>query len=163
PATPMELTMLPTRLFASGVVAGLIVGLALAGFARERWRPYAFGAALALVPSAALWLLSPGPHSYWMTPYALVSPRRLPVLAAALTNRLKAPAALAALAAVVVALVGIPDQRAIRNVESHDVWNYPEPNPQFFNYSGLAATLAANLQPGDGIVYAERQHFWLAD
>jgi mannosyltransferase len=162
PATLTELSMFPARLFASGLVAGLVVAFALAAFRRDRWRPYVFAACLALLPPAAVWLVSKGPDSYWMTRYTLVALLGFAVLAGAGAAVLRLPMA-GAIAVVIVALLGIPDQRALREVNSHDIWDYPDPNPEFLNYSGLAATLAAHMQPGDGIVYSERNSFWLAD
>jgi mannosyltransferase len=54
---------------------------------------------------------------------------------------------------VVLAVLGIPDQRALRAPDAHDWWSYPSaPASAPFSYAGAAAVIAQDYRPGDGLV-----------
>jgi mannosyltransferase len=159
-ATVGELTRLPARLFASGLLAGAVIVVALLGWLR-RWEAAAFATAWAVVPTAAVWLVSNLGDSYWMTRYVLFTLPGFALLAGAGLAAIRFRVAVAAL--VVVTLLGVQDQRQLRWLGSHDIWAYPEVSNPFVWYSDAARYVAANAQPGDAIVYADRKDYWLND
>jgi mannosyltransferase len=54
---------------------------------------------------------------------------------------------------VVLAVLGLPDQVAVRAAGAHDWWNYPAgPTAGSFSYSGAAAVITQGYRPGDGLV-----------
>jgi mannosyltransferase len=154
-----ELTKLPYRLFASGLVGGAVLILALIAFVRPS-RAAIFAAAWAVIPIAAVWVVSHG-DSYWMTRYMLPTLPGFVILAAAAIATFRLPMMVAMV--MVVAGLGIQDQRALRGPNSHDIWNYPDASHQYFQYELAAQTIEENMRPGDGIVYSERWQVWLAD
>jgi mannosyltransferase len=161
PATLAEIVRLPPRLFASGMIAGAVILLAVLALTKQ-FRPAIFCAVWAVLPGAAIWLASQGTNSYWMTRYVLIAIPGFVILAAVAISRFRLSFAIVLV--VVVAALGVQDQRAIRGPGSHDVWTYPDhPEDQFLQYSLVARTIAENMRPGDGIAYAERGFFWLND
>jgi mannosyltransferase len=160
-ATWQDLARIPAHLFSSALAAGAMILLALFALARNR-AVSGFLVAWAVLPIGIVWLASNLGHSYWMARYLLPTLPAFALLAAAGATRLVNTRAAALLAVVLLAL-SYPDQQAVRQVASHDDWTYPDANPQFFNYSYLASILRSHLQPGDGIVYADRADYWLAD
>jgi mannosyltransferase len=61
------------------------------------------------------------------------------------------------------ALIGLPDQSAIRQPEAHNWWTYPSPaadDPA--NYLGAALVIRQHERPGDAIVY-KRNDYWFLD
>jgi mannosyltransferase len=160
-ATWQDLARIPGHLFSSAVAAGAVILLALLALGRNRGVS-GFLVAWAVLPIGIVWVASNLGHSYWMARYLLPTVPAFVLLAAAGATRLMNTRAAALLAVALLAL-SYPDQQAVRQVASHDDWTYPDANPQFFDYSQLAATLEAHLQLGDGIVYADRTDYWLAD
>lgn len=158
--TLTELTKLPPRLFASGLLGGAIIALALLAFAGQ-WRPAVFAGAWAVVPIGVVWLVSHGGSSYWMTRYMLPTLPGFVILAAAVLATLRLPLMVAAV--VIVTGLGIPEQRVVRNPGAHDQWLYPDPVPDYIQYGLAARTLEQHMRPGDGIVYSERWQVWLND
>jgi Predicted membrane protein len=158
--TLTELTKLPPRLFASGMLAGAIIVLALLAFAGP-WRPAVFAGAWAVLPIGIVWLVSHSGSSYWMTRYMLPTLPGFVILAASVLAALRLPLLIAG---VVIAFgLGVPDQRVVRNAGAHDQWLYPDLVPDHIQYGLAARTLEQHMRPGDGIVYSERWQVWLND
>ncbi len=130
-----------------------------------------YAIALAVVPVIAVWIISRGPTSYWTFRYMLFSitgwavggglgiaflaerfrRSRLSRITGALPPRFT----MAAVLAVLVGLVGVHDQLAVRHNEAHNLWAYPEmpSNGQPVDYQAAAAVIRAHARPGDGIAY----------
>jgi mannosyltransferase len=159
-ATVGELSKLPGRLFASGAVAGAIIALGVFAWT-AKWRPAAFTAAWGVLPILAIWLASNLGQSYWMSRYMLFTLPAFALLAAAAIATLRTRVAI--LAVVVIAMLGVADQRALRWEGAHDQWTYPEMANQAVIYTELAGVLRREMQPGDAIVYTDRQSYWLLD
>jgi mannosyltransferase len=171
------------ELFASVPVAVAVMLLAVVSLVAApdaRRRSIAgYALAFAIVPVVAVWLISRGPTSYWTFRYMLFSIAGWSVGAgvgiayladrfkqarlARLTGALSPRFTLAAVLVVVVGLLGIHDQLAIRQNEAHNLWAYPEmpSNGQPVDYQAAAAVIAANERPGDGIVYqvSDENHY----
>jgi mannosyltransferase len=163
------------ELFASvpaAVVVMLLAIVALVAAPDARRRATAgYALAFAIGPVIAVWLISRGPDSYWTYRYMLftitgwsvgaglgiaylaarVRGTRLARLSGSLSPRFTLAAALV----VVVGLVGIHDQLAVRQNEAHNLWAYPEmpSNGQPVDYQAAAAVLEANWRAGDVIAY----------
>jgi mannosyltransferase len=163
------------ELFASTPVAIVVMLLAVAGLvaapdARRRVM-VGYALAFAIVPVVAVWIISRGPTSYWTFRYmlfsivgwavgaglcvAFIAERLSGTRLAGLRGRLSPRFAAAAVLVIVVGLVGVHDQLAIRQNEAHNLWAYPEmpSNGQPVDYQAAAAVIAANEQPGDRIAY----------
>src|SRR6201999_2976841 len=86
---------------------------------------------------------------------------RLARLSGALSPRFT----LAAVLIVVVGLLGLHDQLAIRQNEAHNLWAYPEmpSNGEPVDYQAAAAVIAANELPCDHIAYqtSDLNHYQL--
>jgi len=163
------------ELFASTPVAVVVMLLAVAGLvaapdARRRVMA-GYALAFAVAPVIAVWIISRGPTSYWTFRYmlfsivgwaigaglcvAFITERLSKSLLARLSGALSPRFAVAAVLVIVVGLIGIHDQLAIRQNEAHNLWAYPEmpSNGQPVDYQAAAAIIAANEQPGDRIAY----------
>ena len=155
---------------AAGVMLLTLVALVVAPDARRRsFAVYAL--AFAIVPVAAVWLISRGPTSYWTFRYmlftisgwsvgaglgiAFLAERFKRAKLARVTGAVSPRFALAAVLVVVVGLLGIHDQQAIRQNEAHNLWAYPEivSNGTPVDYQAAAAVVKANARPGDRMVY----------
>jgi mannosyltransferase len=160
------------ELFASVPVAVAVMLLAVMSLVAApdaRRRSIAgYALAFAIAPVVTVWLLSRGPVSYWTYRYMLFSIAGWSVGAglglaylaerlnrARLTRAFSPRFAVAAVLVVVVGVIGIHDQFAIRQNEAHNQWAYPElpSNGLPVDYQAAAAVIAANERPGDGIVY----------
>lgn len=159
PANWRTLLATPETLFTAGITGGAIILLAIVGAGR-RW-PTALLGSWALVPPVALLLLSQVTPLYWARYLLFTLPAWVVAAALALT-RLAAPAPAPALGpaarsripvlgdwwraaavVVVVALLGGPTQHEIRRADGH-----------LHATSAVGAIIAANAQPGDGLVVA---------
>ena len=163
------------ELFSSVPAAVVIMLLAVAALvtasdARRRTNA-AYALAFAIGPVVAVWLISRGPFSYWMFRYMLFSifgwalgaglciaylaERAKNTRLARLTRGVSPRFAVAAVLIAVVGLVGIHDQMAVRQNESHNLWAYPEEpsNGEPADYQAAAAVIAANERPGDAIAF----------
>jgi len=162
------------------VVVMLLAVLSLFAAADAQRRVIAgYALAFAIAPVVAVWIISRGPTSYWTFRYMLFCVTGWSVAAglgvAYLTERVKGTRlarlsgvlsprfTLAAVLVVVVGLVGIHDQLAVRQNEAHNLWSYPElpSNGTPVDYQGAAAVIAANARPGDGIAYqvSDQNHY----
>ncbi|MEU1684249.1 glycosyltransferase family 39 protein [Micromonospora sp. NPDC005707] len=147
-----DLAALPGALAQSGVVGGLLVGLAALGAARLGRRALLPGAAV-LLP--VLLLFAAGTAvPLWVTRYLIFTvPFACLLAGAALAGVRLAPA----LAVVTLAgLLGLPDQAALRR--THE---WPRSAP--VDYAGVARIVADRQQPGDAIVYSPRDSWLFPD
>ena len=172
------------ELFASVPAAVVVMLLAVASLVAApdaRRRSIAlYALAFAIVPVVTVWIISRGPTSYWTFRYMLFTVTGWAIGAGLcvsfLAERAKGSARLARLGrsvsprfavagvlVVVVGLVGLHDQLAIRQNEAHNLWAYPEQpsNGTPVDYQAAAAVIAANERPGDGIVYetGDQNHY----
>jgi mannosyltransferase len=138
------------QLFLSAMVAGAVTVAAPLALGASR-RQAVNGLAMAMLPIVAIWIVSQGDTSYWLARYLTFTLPAWAVVAGAGVAALRPAAAVAGL--VVLAMLGVPDQRALRAPDSHDWWNYPDPAPASpFSYAGAAAVIAKDYRPGDGLV-----------
>ncbi len=118
--------------------------------------------ALAIAPVAAVWLVSQGPYSYFFPRYLLLTVGAWAILAGIGLSRLDAR--IAAVAVLVVAVLGAGDQQVIREPGAHSWPSYPTgQGGSYLDYAGAAAFVARQARAGDGIVYQadEHQQRWL--
>ncbi|MEU5938877.1 glycosyltransferase family 39 protein [Micromonospora sp. NPDC047548] len=151
-ARPADLTALPGGVAQSGVVGGLLVGLAALGAGRLGRRALLPGAAIVL---PVLLLFAAGTLvPLWVTRYLVFTvPFACLLAGAALAGVRLAPA----LAVVTLAgVLGLPDQAALRR--THE---WPRSAP--VDYRGAARVITAHRQPGDAIVYSPRQSWLFLD
>ncbi|MFE7870980.1 glycosyltransferase family 39 protein [Micromonospora humida] len=174
PARLADLAALPGALAHSGVVGGVLVGLAALGAAHSGRRALLPGLC-ALLPvllvfvaglAVPLWvpryLFFTVPFACLLAGAALAGPappaareltrRAWPRPARALIRPVGAGLAVVALAA----LLGLPDQAAVRH--SHG-W----PRSATVDYRGAAAVIAAGQRPGDAVLYAPRDGWLFLD
>ncbi|MFG2108554.1 glycosyltransferase family 39 protein [Micromonospora chersina] len=147
-----DLAALPGALAQSGVVGGLLVGLAALGAGRLGRRALLPGAAV-LLP--VLLLFAAGTAvPLWVTRYLVFTvPFACLLAGAALAGVRLAPA----LAVVTLAgLLGLPDQAALRR--THE---WPRSAP--VDYAGVARIVADHEQPGDAVVYSPRDSWLFPD
>jgi mannosyltransferase len=158
------------QLFSSTAVAVAVVVLAVASLRGPGGRASSYMLAVAFVPIAVLWGASQGPNSYWYARYLLFTVPAWAVAAglgiAGLTitrpGITRSGIAVAAIVAL-VAVLGIPDQHAIRYGEAHNWWSYPNPvGDTPVNYEAAANVIAEHERPGDGIVF-QRDNRWMID
>ncbi len=151
-ARPDDLATLPGGVAQSGVVGGLLVGLAALGAGRLGRRSLLPGAAV-LLP--VLLLFAAGAVvPLWVTRYLVFTvPFACLLAGVALAGVRLAPA----VAVVTLAgLLGLPDQAALRR--THE---WPRTAP--VDYRAAAQMIAAHEQPGDGIVYSPRDSWLFLD
>ncbi|MFG3599142.1 glycosyltransferase family 39 protein [Micromonospora chersina] len=147
-----DLAALPGALAQSGVVGGLLVGLAALGAGRLGRRALLPGAAV-LLP--VLLLFAAGTAvPLWVTRYLVFTvPFACLLAGSALAGVRLAPA----LAVVTLAgLLGLPDQAALRR--THE---WPRSAP--VDYAGVARIVADHEQPGDAVVYSPRDSWLFPD
>jgi mannosyltransferase len=163
------------QLFSSTGVALAVILLAVASLAGRSRRASVCCLAVAFVPIAVLWGASQGSSSYWLARYLLFT---VPAWAAAAGLGIAEAARLAArlrgrwlavipvvAGLVLIAVVGWPDQQAIRQTEAHNWWSYPNPVGDVpADYVGAANVIAAHERPGDGIIFqvSDANH-WMPD
>jgi mannosyltransferase len=162
-ATLAEMARLPQRLFVSGIVAGAVIGLGLLAW-NSNIKSAAFAASWAALPVGAIWVISNAGESYWMARYMVFTLPGFALLAGAAAASMK-NTRIALAVVLVVAGLGVADQRFLRQIGSHDQWTYPDPayvhNP--IMYSDAAKIIGDEMRPGDGIAYSGRDGFWMMD
>ncbi len=114
---------LARNLFFSTSVAAMVILLGV--LAWSAWRAAAFATAVAVLPVAAVWLLSQGPHSYFVGRYLLFTVAAWAILAGIGLSRLDAR--LAAVVVLVIAVFGASDQQVIRQQGAHNWPAYRSP------------------------------------
>lgn len=159
-ATLGELSKLPARLFASVAVSGAVIAMGVFAWT-TKWRPVVFVAAWAVLPILAIWVASNLGQSYWMSRYMLFTLPAFALLAGAALAAVRTRVAVLAL--IVLVMLGVQDQRVLRWEGSHDQWTYPEMANTAVLYSELAQIVRDEMQPGDAIVYVDRNSYWLLD
>jgi mannosyltransferase len=139
------------NLFYSTSVATALIVLALLAWA-VAWQQAAFMTAVAVLPVAAVWLVSQGPYSYFFPRYLLLTVGAWAILAGIALSRLDLKMAVAGLA--VIAILGAGDQQVIRAPGAHDWTTYPAGRGgSYQGYAQAAQVVARQARPGDGIVY----------
>jgi len=137
-------------LYSTSVAAALIV-LAVLALAAA-WREAAFMTAVAVLPVAAVWLISEGPHSYFFPRYLLMTVAAWAVVVGIGLSRLNVRAAAAAVA--VVAVLGAGDQQVVREPGAHNWSTYPVGSGGYYpGFAEAAAVIARQARAGDGAVY----------
>ncbi len=147
-----DLAGLPGGVAQSGVVGGLLAGLAALGAGRLGRRALLPGVAV-LLPALLLFAAATR-VPLWVNRYLVFTVPFACLLAGA---ALAAVRLVPALAVVTLAgLLGLPDQAALRR--THE---WPRTAP--VDYAGVARVIAEHEQPGDGIVYSPRQSWLFLD
>ncbi|MEH0983453.1 glycosyltransferase family 39 protein [Micromonospora sp. CPCC 205556] len=152
PARLPDLAALPGAVAQSGVLGGLLVGLAALGAGRAGRRALVPGVCV-LLPVLLVYVAALA-VPLWVPRYLLFTVPFGCLLAGAALAAVPAPAALA-----VVVLAGglsLPDQQALRR--SHG-W----PRSATVDYRGAAAVIAAGQRPGDVVVYSPRDGWLFLD
>jgi len=139
------------NLFYSTSVAAALIILAVLAWAVAR-REAAFITAIAIIPVAAVWLVSQGSHSYFFPRYLLLTVAAWAVLAGIGLSRLDVR--IAAAAVMVVAVLGAGDQQVVRTPGAHSWAYYPVGSGgSYYDYAGAAQIIAHRARPGDGAIY----------
>ena len=142
--------------FSTSVAAAVII---LGVLAWSAWRAAAFATAIAVLPVAAVWLLSQGPHSYFVGRYLLFTVAAWAILAGIALSRLDVR--LAAAAVLVIAIFSASDQHVIRQPGAHNWPSYPVAyGGSYLDYAVAASMIAGEARAGDGIVYQEGSLWW---
>jgi mannosyltransferase len=148
---------LARNLFYSTSVAAAVIVLGVLAWAA--WREAAFVTAVAVLPAGAVWLMSQGPHSYFIGRYLLFTVGAWAILAGIGLSRLDVR--LAAVAVLVIGVFGAGDQQVIRTPGAHTWAAYPVGyGGGYLDYAGAAGAIAGQARPGDGIVYREGRYWW---
>ena len=146
------------NLFYSTSVATAFILLAILAWAVDR-RPAAFATAFAVVPVAAVWLVSQGPHAFFFPRFLLPTVGAWAMLAGIGLARVDARAAAAVV--LTLALLGAGDQQVIRSPGAHNWAYYPVGSGATYpDFAGAAAIIAREARAGDGIVYPPGGQGW---
>jgi len=144
--------------YSTGVAAALFV-LAVLAWAVDRWAA-AFATALAVLPVAAVWLVSQGPHAYFFPRYLLFTVGAWAILAGIALSKIDMRVAAAAV--LVIAVLSAGDQQVVRAPGAHNWSYYPaKSGVGYWDYAGAATILAHQAKRGDGIVYPDSIERWL--
>jgi mannosyltransferase len=147
------------NLFYSTSVAAAFILLAILAWTVDR-RSAAFATALALLPVAAVWLVSQGPHSYFFPRYLLLTVGAWAILAGIGLARVDVRAAVAVV--LTLAILGAGDQQVIRSPGAHNWAYYPVGSGVTYpDFAGAAAIITRGAKAGDGIVYPAGGNGWL--
>jgi mannosyltransferase len=145
PLTTGDVLAAPRDIVGSAGAAWLLVGLALLA----TWRPHRVAelAALTLAPVVILGTAAALGQPFWVPRYLLIAIPPLVLLAAAAVAG-RSPTAREGVARAVIVIVALgwaalPDQRALRETDSHNGGNYRR----------AAATVARGQQPGDVLLF----------
>ena len=101
----------------------------------------AFATAVAVLPVGAVWLLSQGSHSYFYPRYLLFTAGAWAILAGIGISRIDVR--VAAVAVLVIGVLGVGIQQAIRTPEGHT----------HLDYAGAANIIADSGRAGNAIIY----------
>jgi len=147
------------NLFYSTSVATAFILLVILAWAVDR-RPAAFATALAVVPVAAVWLVSQGPHAFFFPRYLLVTVGAWAILAG--VGLARVDVRVAAAVVLTLAILGAGDQQVIRSPGAHNWAYYPAGTGVGYpDYAGAAAIIAREARAGDGVVYPAGSQEWL--
>jgi mannosyltransferase len=143
------------NLFYSTSVAAALIVLAILAWA-VAWREAAFMTAIAVIPVATVWLVSQGPHSYFFPRYLLLTVAAWAILAGIGLSRLDAR--IAAVAVLIIAILGAGDQQMVREPGAHNWSTYPVGSVGSYpDYAAAANVVALQARAGDGIVYQAQE------
>lgn len=139
------------NLFYSTAAAAALIIVAVFAWA-VAWRKAAFATALAVLPVAAVWLVSQGPYSYFFPRYLLLTVGAWALLAGIALSKLDVRVAAAAVLVFGVLVAG--DQRVIREPGAHNWAMYPvSGGGLYWDYAAAATFIADQVRQGDGIAY----------
>ncbi|MBF9067935.1 glycosyltransferase family 39 protein [Streptacidiphilus fuscans] len=152
-------TLWPQILCSTGLVVALVAVVVLLGWRVRRRAELAVAVVMTLVPFVAVWALSYGSVSYVMPKYLFFLIPAVALLAGASLATLRLRYALPV--ALALAVVVIPDQRALHGTLSHNRYQYPTAAPfTALDYRAAADVVAAGYRAGDGIVYGYGYAQW---
>ncbi|MFI7021745.1 glycosyltransferase family 39 protein [Micromonospora sp. NPDC049900] len=151
-ARPGDLAALPGGVVQSGVVGGLLVGLAALGTVRAGRRAL-LPASCVLLPVLLLFLAG-SVVPLWVPRYLVFVVPFGCLLAGAALRTVRLPGALAVV--LLAGLLGLPDQAALRR--THE-W----PRSATVDYAGAARIVADGARPDDAIVYSPRESWLFLD
>ncbi|MFI7077965.1 glycosyltransferase family 39 protein [Micromonospora sp. NPDC049903] len=151
-ARPGDLAALPGGVVQSGVVGGLLVGLAALGTVRAGRRAL-LPASCVLLPVLLLFVAG-SVVPLWVPRYLVFVVPFGCLLAGAALRTVRAPGALAVVA--LAGLLGLPDQAALRR--THE-W----PRSATVDYAGAARIVADDLRSDDAVVYSPRESWLFLD
>jgi mannosyltransferase len=146
PAKPQALAEIFGVIFATPLIGGIVVGLAVAALWRERAAAAVLLWVSVLVPVGLLYAYDQLVAPIFLGRYLLFCIPLLCALAGATLTVLRLPVALVAV--VALGAIGLPTQDDIR------VQHSP------INYQTAAAVISTNQRPGDGIIYEPREEGW---
>ena len=146
PAKSRALADILGGIFATPLIGGIVVGLAVAALWRERAAAAALLWASVLVPVGLLFAYDQLVSPIFLGRYLLFCVPLLCALAGAALTMLRLPLALVAVLAL--GAMGLPTQGDLR-VQHSPV-----------NYRAAAAVISTNQRPGDGIIYEPRAEGW---
>ncbi|WP_245724977.1 glycosyltransferase family 39 protein [Micromonospora citrea] len=152
PARLDDLAALPGGVAQSGVVGGLLVGLAALGAAGLGRRALLPGCAV-LLP-VLLVFAAAAVVPLWVPRYLVFVVPFACLLAGAALATVRLPAALAVVA--LAGLLGLPEQAALRR--THE---WPRSAP--VDYRGVARIVGDGQRPGDAVVYSPRESWLFLD
>lgn len=156
PGPPQLRELFPT-LAGSSLVAGALIVLAALSVTGPR-RALLVGAAGVLVPVTVVFAVSQA-QPLWYARYLLFVVPSLVVLASGATARLPVRATVTMVA--VVAVIGVPDQRAVREPGAHTSGRYPYLSPQApIRYDVLGRELHRRARPGDARLFLPAEAHW---
>jgi mannosyltransferase len=146
------------NLFYSTSVAAVVIMLAVIALG-VAWRAASVAAVIAVLPVAAVWLVSQGAISYFFPRYLLLTVSMWAILAAIAICSFDLR--LAAALVLAVAVFGAGDQEVIREPGAHSWAAYPvSGGDAYLDYAGAAGYIADDARPGDGIIYLAGGSAW---
>lgn len=146
-------------LFYSTAAAAALIIVAVFAWA-VAWRKAAFASALAVLPVAAVWLVSQGAHSYFFPRYLLLTVAAWALLAGVALSRLEIQVAAAAV--LVFGILAAGDQEVVREAGAHNWAMYPVSGGHlYWDYAAAAGVVAGQVRPGDGIAYPGDPDRWV--
>ena len=146
-------------LFYSTAAAAALIIVAVFAWAAA-WRTAAFATALAVLPVAAVWLVSQGPYSYFFPRYLLLTVAGWALLAGLALSKLEVRVAAAAVLVFGILVAG--DQVVVREPGAHNWAMYPVSGGDlYWDYAAAANVIASQVRPGDGIAYPGDQGRWV--
>src|SRR5581483_11082702 len=146
-------------LFYSTAAAAALIIVAVFAWA-VAWRKAAFASALAVLPVAAVWLVSQGAHSYFFPRYLLLTVGAWALLAGVALSRLEIQVAAAAV--LVFGILAAGDQEVVREAGAHNWAMYPVSGGHlYWDYAAAAGVVAGQVRPGDGIAYPGDPDRWV--
>ncbi|GAA2744748.1 glycosyltransferase family 39 protein [Kitasatospora cinereorecta] len=153
-----ELSTIWLQIFGGTLVTGAILLAAALAWGSDRRQSALFGSVLAVLPVAAIWVISQKASvSYFMPKYLFFVVPGWAVMAGAGLAVVRLRGMVVGLLAL--AVLAAPDLRAMHRPLSHADYTYPEPVTWFtpLDYRAAADLVAAGYRPGDAAAYGQQQ------